>query len=54
MPEIVANYSQLYVDHLAMDHASLHVVLPTASGENLVSTIAFNRDIFGVWRIIGM
>ncbi|MCU7859081.1 MAG: hypothetical protein KZQ86_04450, partial [Candidatus Thiodiazotropha sp. (ex Lucinoma kastoroae)] len=53
MPEIVASYSPLQVNSLAMDHASVHVVR-SINDENRVFTISFNQDIFGVWRIIGM
>ncbi|MCU7918683.1 MAG: hypothetical protein KZQ95_10040 [Candidatus Thiodiazotropha sp. (ex Epidulcina cf. delphinae)] len=53
MPEIVASYSALHVNNLAMDHASVHVVR-SINGENQVFTISFNQDIFGVWRIISM
>ncbi|MGD9223286.1 MAG: PKD domain-containing protein [Desulfobacteraceae bacterium] len=53
MPEVIESYSQLYVNHLAADHASFHVVR-TIDGENYVFTICFNRDVFGVWRIYNM
>jgi hypothetical protein len=53
MPEVIESYSQLYVNHLATDHASFNVVV-TIDGENYVFTICFNRDVFGVWRIYNM
>lgn len=53
MPEVIESYSQLYVNRVAADHASFHVVR-TIDGENYVFTICFNRDLFGVWRIYNM
>jgi hypothetical protein len=53
MPEVIESYSPLYVNHLASDHASFHVV-STIDGENYVFMICFNRDVFGVWRVYNM